>query len=348
MSRLATRRVDPGAGAGDGVPTCPARRRRRNAARMDAATTLKPGWSMPALDGVTKTYVACPANRVAAGIGEALLEAGLAYASDWQTAGGDPHEFVRVVMKSFVERNGGSSIRKLFRLHLLLTTTLNEYEPEADRLYLTIDPSEAAYFVAGPTLGILEGVHPRLPATFFHLLSSALNHWIRVYDHRDAREHVEMLREWYSADPDGESVELPDVEASVPACLREHPLCPAELRRLLPTFPLSVQDWMSQAIEVDRIARSRPRQRLTEQMEVELGDRNPPLPSLLVVFKPGDNIEACFDAEAQSMMEVSPEPNLILPCDDLLAAFRTLQTVCQTLAKAAELIETLPEHTNGS
>jgi hypothetical protein len=47
------------------------------------------------------------------------------------------------------------------------------------------------------------------------------------------------------------------------------------------------------------------------------------------------------------MMEVPPEPNLIIPVDgtnpmEIRRAFRVLKTACLTLAKTAELIATLP------
>src|SRR5262247_3532906 len=67
---------------------------------------------------------------------------------------------------------------------------------------------------------LLARTHPRLPITFFDLFTGALNRWVRVYDYRDALERVEQLREWYEADPDGEHVELPAVDAATPTWLR--------------------------------------------------------------------------------------------------------------------------------
>ena len=64
-------------------------------------------------------------------------------------------------------------------------------------------------------------------------------------------------------------------------------------------------------------------------MREEMGDMNSPLPGLLAVFKSDDAIEGCFDEEAQTMMEVTPEPSLIIPLSadqpaSVKAAFRTL------------------------
>ena len=55
---------------------------------------------------------------------------------------------------------------------------------------------------------MLEAVHPRLPVTFFDLFTGALNRWVRVYDHRDALERVETLRDWYAGDPEAEQYRL--------------------------------------------------------------------------------------------------------------------------------------------
>jgi len=357
MSGLATGRRSPLTG-GVGGRTLDSVRWCLDTAVLDAAGAVTPlapaanGWAMPRLDGVAHTYSARSGDRTAAAIGVGLLRAGIAPASAWSAALGDPHAFVTAAIRNFVEQNGGSSIRKAFRLQLLLTGTLNEcaqsgVEIAANRLYLSVEPSEAGYFVMGPTVRALEQEHPRLPATFYNLVAGGVNRWVRAYDYRDAREHVESLREWYSADPECEGAEVPDVEASVPASMREHPLRPGELRTLLPSLTPIARDWIRRAMEIDRISRLRPRPRLSEEMEQELGDSNPPLPSLLVVFTPGDNIEACFDVEAQSMMEVPPEPNLIIPVDgtspiDIRRSFRVLETACLTLAKTAELIAGLP------
>ncbi len=83
---------------------------------------------------------------------------------------------------------------------------------DGNEMYLVVEPESAGYVVLGPTLRLLEVVHPRLPLTFFNLFTHALNRWVRVYDYRDAAERVEQLREWYEGDPEGETVELPDVD----------------------------------------------------------------------------------------------------------------------------------------
>lgn len=321
-----------------------------------AALSLAPanaGWTMPRLDGAATAYKVWRGDRVAAVIGSGLLRAGVTTADMWALAEQDPFRFVQLSIKQFVDRNGGPSIRETFQVNLTLTGTLNEYstgdrEIEAANLFLTIDPTEAGYLVLGSTLQILEEQHPQLPATFFHLLCGALNRWVRVYDYRDALEHVERLREWYSADPDSETIEMPDVDGSIPACMQQQPLSTRGLKRILPDISDEARTWMERVIEVNRLAKRRKHPKLTEQTQEELGDCNAPLPCLLVVFSRRDNIEACFDAEAESMMEVPPEANLIIPLnatdpDQTRAAFDVLTNACDTLAAASKLIVRLPD-----
>ena len=84
-------------------------------------------------------------------------------------------------------------------------------------MFLVLEPETAGYVVLGPLLRRLEGEHDRLPATFLQLFTRSLDRWLRTYDYRDAQQHVEMLREWYEGDPDAEDVELPNVDAAIPA-----------------------------------------------------------------------------------------------------------------------------------
>jgi len=321
-----------------------------------ASLSLAPGgsgWSMPQFDGTEGSHKVWRGDRVVATMGSALLRAGLAGTESWAIAEGDPFRFVQLAIQAFVNQHGGTSICDTFPVHLTLTGSLNEYssadrEIDAANLYLTIDPGEAGCVVLGPTLRILEEAHPRLPSTFFHLLCGSLNRWVRVYDYRDALEHIERLREWYSADPDCENVETPDVEGSIPASMLRKPLSTSTLIRILPTLPSDVRKWMERVIELDAFSRTADRPHLTEAAEEELCDNNPPLPCLLVVFSRRDNIEACFDTESESMMEVPPEPNLIIPFSALdqaqvSAAFASLASACDTLAAASQLISMLPD-----
>lgn len=357
MPRLATRSLNSGAGSRPRETIRKADHALITRTVAPAATlTLAPGrwgWGMPHLHGAPAVHRVWRGDRVAAAVGSAMLRAGVADAHVWTVSNNDPFQFVQASLTQFVEGHGGRLAQDTFPVSLALSGTLNEYaaadrEVDAANLFLTIDPNEAGYLVLGPTLQVLERQHPRLPATFFHLISAALNRWVRVYDYRDALEHVERLKDWYSADPDAGEFEVPDVDASVPASVRRRPLSRPAMRRILPGCPTQVQKWMEQAMALERLAARTTRSQLPDQAQEELSDCNAPLPCLLVVFSRRDNIEACFDTEAESMMEVTPEPNLIIPINvldeaNVRRAFATLATVCETLAAASKLISSLPD-----
>jgi len=357
MPGLATGGYDPSAGSRP-------REAIRKADRARATRTVAPaialtfapgrwGWKMPRLDGVPPAHRVWRGDRVAAATGSAMLRCGVAHADTWSSVGSDPFRFVQASLTQFVERHSERIAHETFPVSLALTGTLNAYaaadrEVDAASLFLTIDPKEAGYWVLGSTLLILERQHPRLPATFFHLVSAALNRWVRVYDYRDALEHVERLKDWYGADPDACEFEVPDVDASVPAAVLRKPLSAKTLGRIVPNCSAEVQNWMEAATALEKLSDRCPRPQVPDQVQEELCDCNAPLPCLLVVFSRRDNVEACFDTEAESMMEVPPEPNLIIPINALdqasvRGAFATLATVCETLAAASQLIASLPD-----
>lgn len=100
-------------------------------------------------------------------------------------------------------------------------------------------------------------------------------------------------------------------------------------------------------IILDRISAQAERPELDDDTGQQLSDCNPPLPCLLAVFAEGDPVSASFDEEAQGMMEVEPEPNIIIPFDptDTASVRRTFQTfgvACQTIAAASRVIDLMP------
>ncbi|MFN8685759.1 MAG: hypothetical protein ACK50U_07175, partial [Acidobacteriota bacterium] len=75
-----------------------------------------------------------------------------------------------------------------------------------------------------------------------------------------------------------------------------------------------------------------------------LSDCGEPVPALVVVFEAQDTIEGSFDEESQGMLEVTPEPNLILALNgnhprSISAAFAQLRSLCRTLALAADILK---------
>jgi hypothetical protein len=101
------------------------------------------------------------------------------------------------------------------------------------------------------------------------------------------------------------------------------------------------------AVNLDRVSAQANRPELSDNIGQQLSDCNPPLPCLLAVFAEGDSVGAAFDEEADGMLEVTPQPNLIIPfdptdVDNVRVAFRALGVACDTIAAATKLIDLMP------
>ena len=332
------------------------------AAGMVAADALiAPGrcWSVPTLQGIPTDYQLFGGLPAAAQLGKTLLLAGIADARAWAKTGRDPFRFIEETLKKWVDARGGPEIATEFSLRLGLVCDLDPYGQEVgsevgqEEMYLVIEPSSAGYVVLGPTLRLLEMVHPRLPVTFFDLFAGALNRWLRVYDHRDALERVQTLRDWYAGDPEAEQIELPDVEGATPSCLHKRckPLKEQFVERLLgKTKDGTVRALIEGVLELNRTSRQAERPEIGAWAEERLTDSNPPLPVLLAVFEKHDPIEGCFDEDSQGMLECVPEPNAILPfrpgdVGSVRGAFRLLDVVCGVLRRSSRLIKLMMELT---
>lgn len=105
-------------------------------------------------------------------------------------------------------------------------------------------------------------------------------------------------------------------------------------------------------LELCRVSKQGKRPEFTEDMGEQLMDSNPPLPCLLAAFSSGDAVVGCFDDEAQTAMEVTPQPNLIIPLKlseptSIRQGFQTLGVACNTLAAASRLIDLMPGNEEG-
>jgi hypothetical protein len=320
---------------------------------ISTANTL----SLPSLTGVPQKCAALADDMAAAEVARTVLLAGIGSPADWSRVNRSPTEFLRVSIDAWLDRHGEPSLRRNFFLDVTLSGRVDPNSFYGDdsagdvprRLYLSVQAEAAGYVVLGPTLRLLGKTHKRLPSSFFHAFLGAVNRWVRVYDYRDAQDRVEYAKEWLDQDEESESqYELPAVEQAIPTFMSEKPfggrtllrirdgLRNRRLRRILDAVcELDTGRFGQRDFPVDEAARE------------EMSDSNPPVPALLAVFEKHDAIEACFDEEAQTMLECPPEPNAILPFDgtnvsSVKRAFEGLADMTKTLARASDLIDMLP------
>jgi hypothetical protein len=320
------------------------------------------GFVLPRLDGIPKSYPVLANEATAAEVARTLIQAGIAKPERWAQAKGSATEFVRLTLDDWLDRHGLAKAERNFFLNVALTDRAGPQSwhdgdgwAGPQRLYLSVDVESAGYVVFGPTLRLLEQVHPRLPATFYQRFVGSIERWVRVYDYRDGLERVGQIKEWLADEPEAE-YETPDVENAIPACAKRRPLSDRTLCRMARQARSSKRKRLLQGL-LSLMERASQTERPVADEEVweQLQDNNPAVPALLAVFERSDAIEGCFDEEAQTMLEAPPEPNVILPLNgrdaaSVASAFEKLACTTQTLAAASGLIELMPgnERTEGA
>jgi hypothetical protein len=314
------------------------------------------GIGLPSLVNVPSEHRFSADDKEAIALAEILVKSDIAVSEDWLRSGRDVTKYLFLTLERWIRVHGGSAIDRRFDLDLTMRDRLVDYSDERGpegTLYLILDPDSAAFVLLTPTIELLEKVHPRLPATFYDHFAGALNRWVRLYDYHDAEERVDMLREWYEGEANADQYEMPDVEGCTPKSLKETPLNLSELEKLNE----EVRDSQFQALitgllEFCLVSKQAKRPEFTDDMGEQLMDSNPALPCLLAAFSSGDAVVGCFDDEAKTAMEVTPQPNVIIPlkiCDpvSVTEGFRTLGVLCRTLAVASRVIDLMPGNEEG-
>jgi hypothetical protein len=312
------------------------------------------GFVLPKLDAASTKYSWESSLQRNAVLAQTLIALDVATPEDWRNAEGAPRKLVQDSLQRWLAQQGSEAIARQFELSMSLVDSLDPMgdarNDETETLIFLLEPESAAYMVLGPAIEEMEKVHALLPRTFYRRFCHALNRWIRIYDYLDAIERVQMLQDWYEQDEPGGGYELPDVAGEVPKCLttgRElgdrrfrDVVSGIRNRRLRKVFDLLSQ------LETETAKGKRPE--LSEDFLAQFMDANPPLPALLTVFRPHDNVEACFDEEGQTMLEACPEPSLIVPlqassAESLAAALNVVRAACRTLAVASDLVTLVNE-----
>lgn len=163
----------------------------------------------------------------------------------------------------------------------------------------------------------LESDQPGMGEAFYECLRTSLYRWVRVYDDSDARDRIEQMKEWVEEGDDEESYEIPKLEADLPACLRNRNR--PDSAKTLASFPLSrdaaLKKLVELALELEKVSHSVELPKLDEYLLQDIRDRHSldmPLPSIVLYFRNGDAVTACFDNECEFWGQETPEPNLIV------------------------------------
>jgi len=297
-------------------------------------------------------------------LAQTLVEIDQADESDWIAAGKTPSTLVEHVLRRYLAGRGQSTIVEHFELSLslgqaIVDSVYGEAEPTTSgQLFFILNTESSFPLGVGDAINELEAAQPGMGQAFYDALRQAVYRWIRVYDDLDARERIEQMTEWAEEEDDPESYEIPKLEQDLPSCLKDKQR--SDTARPLASFPVPNLPWLRElvetTIELQRVSHSTERPRLDEdwlESQRSYHSLDLPLPAILLYFRPGDAVLACFDDECEYWGQETPEPNLIIPLrpDDPVSvrqALAVIETVMQVLVltvRIKTIVEGVVNHT---
>ena len=331
--------------------------RDQDTVRVGAPWVIARGRSLevPRLDQVPRHHCSFGSDAAAARFAGVLVELGIANPADWKHSSGEPGRFLQRTLDRFVREHGEAEIDGAFDLSVTLSTAPHEWcetedEPDGSQMFLYFEANSCGFVNLGPALSLCESVHPRLPATLVRLFLNGIGRSFRLYDHRDAEENISFLQESYDPTEDAEALSaLPDRGSILPPCMKARPLRPRQLSALLSGMTINdlAARLLKAAIELQSVASRVQPPPISNQVREVLGDCNAPVPVLLVIYRAGDAIEACFDDERQTMLELTPEPWPLIPFngsdpESTAEAFQCLGRTLDVLAAARRVLNLAP------
>jgi hypothetical protein len=323
--------------------------------------------ALPTLTGVPVSYEYYDGDDRMYSLLRRFVELGVTTASTQegiQLLRTSPLKFANASLKDWLKREGGDVIKEEIDYWLSIDAGYgdvlaytNDKSESVLPLAITISCGGCGYLACGPIVEQLEARAKGLGRAWYNVLVRSCRRWMYVYDLEAARSFVECEKERMSEDPDGETWEIQNVEGDIPAALRKpkEAISKRDLA-LLRSHADSKKcgSWIRHVLEIHRLAQ----QPLENDCREEVGScfDSSPCPCLLVIMSPNDNIEGCFNTEAEYMCQSSPEPNFAVGFDpsdveQTRAAFQSLTTFIHINRELSQLLAeikplTAKDHTN--
>jgi hypothetical protein len=287
-----------------------------------------------------------------------LVERNLADEQLWRRTGKVAVVFARTAIQKLIEEFTGGALKDkiddCFEVRDDLGTGYWRGWAHCEgKLMAAFELQACGYLKIGAALDALEEQERFLGAAYYYLLRGSLYRWIRIYDHTDAECYNEQLHDWMEQDePESrDAYEFPAVDKAIPEPVRTaKDWTYRSARRLLRRHlqgPCSI--WIQKLLALHRLSRLN-----GQVMRFEGEYDDPPVPSLLLVFRENDTIQACFDHESERYNETTNEPSCAV-CfrpdvgEDFDAALRTMEIFLRVNMELAGLITLLEcEETHAS
>ena len=312
--------------------------------------------ALPSLDGVPTSYSHEFHAELLYELCAALVREGLGGPEIWNKSEGSAVAFAQRAILDAIGEERWKLLERNVEYHLSVSDVAErdgEDIPFGDgRLAVIIECGGSGFLKIGPAIAALEEEAEGLGAAFYWRLTYAIYRVMRIYNHDDALEYEEPMKEYAEEEDQAGQYEFPEVEKALPECIRRtlignHHARTIEARRLLSRHRNGKYgNWIERLRKIERL--SRVRFRSDANFREEGGYDTIPLPSLLVAFKEHDAIVACFDEESQYMLEGSAEPALgaVFSPREPEEVRRALRTVSRFVAfncEVFQLVEMLME-----
>jgi hypothetical protein len=267
---------------------------------------------LPSLQSVRSTFQIETNGELLYRLCIALVERKLVDEELWLASGKIPIVFARNAIQKMIDLMCGAAFEENLQYGFEVCD-----EPDSDYrrgesvspgcLLAMFELQTAGFVILGEAMKALDEQEQFLGAAFYIVLTDALCNWMRVYDHRAAEWYNEQLGDMMADDDPGnrESYEFPDVEKAIPSGVKEVDVWSLHAaRRLLRKHlhgPLA--EWIERLFRIVRLSKLH-----NDMVSVEENYDSPAVPSLLLVFREHDAIQACWDEEAAHYYESSFEP----------------------------------------
>lgn len=251
----------------------------------------------------------------------ALVREGLAGPELWRKCEGSSVVFAQKAIMESIGEERWNLLQRNAEYHLSVSDVAERDGEEMilgrGNLAVTLECGGAGYVKIGPVVAALEEEAEGLGIAFYWTLTYALYRVMRIYNHDDALQYEERIREYTEDDGENrEQYEFPEVEKALPACIQKslkkeegHSTFVRNARRLLAQHRAGrYRCWIEHLEKIDRL--SRVKKPCDSRFREDGGYDTIPLPSLVVSFSDHDAIVACFDEECQYMLEGTAEPML--------------------------------------
>jgi transcriptional regulator with XRE-family HTH domain len=283
-------------------------------------TTLAPafGQALPSLDAIPTAYSHEFNAELVYDLCSVLVREGLGTPEMWQKCNENPIVFAQHAIMRGIGEERWNLLQRNVEYHLQVSDVAEregfDTALENGQLAVTIECGGSGYLKIGPAIDALEEEAEGLGAAFYWILTHALYRVMRLYNHDDALQYEERMKEYAEEEEEGnkDQYEFPEVEKALPESIRktlthDDKRWILRARRLLSTYRHGrYRPWIERLRKIQQLSRLPLRQ--SRDFVQEGNYDSPPLPSLLVAFKEHDAITACFDEEGQYMLEGSSEP----------------------------------------